>query len=707
MKSSRVSDRLEELRRSRFVGRDREQTLFQSALDEAQLPWHLLYIYGSGGVGKTTLLREFAYICEQAKTPVVYLDTRNVEPSPDSFFSALQMVIGLEHQNQLWEWFASQPGHCVILIDTYETLTPLEDWLREFFLPQLPENALVVLAGRQPPSSAWRADPGWQALMRLISLDNLNPEESRTYLTKRQIPVEQHSSVLNFTRGHPLAMSLVADVFAQHGNIDFRPEAAPDVVKTLLEQFVQEVPSPLHRAALEVCALVRLTTEALLCETLAIPDAYELFNWLRGLSFIESRLQGIFPHDLAREAISADLRWRNPERYAELFGRARGYYCKRILQTQGSELERALFDYVFKSPQVRQFFIWQDNNLLTDTLRQSDRSVLMEMVTTHEGEASAQLLAHWLARQPQGVLVFRQSEEGTPLGFMMMLTLDEASLEDLQVDPATQAVWNYIQQQGALQLGEKATFCRFWMAADTYQAVSQIQSLIFIKIFRHCVTTPGLAFIFTAIAQPDFWELFCTAANMPLLPETSFEVGGRRYGVSAHNYRVSPVFNDLLELPAWAIAIAPPGEGEIRQGKGIPIPHSSLPLPNSPLSQSEFASAVHQALRDFVRPEALLHNPLARSHLVIERAGTNTRAAERIAALQALLQEAVESLQRSPREAKFYRALDRAYLHPAPSQERAAEILDISIGTFRRHLKAGIVRVTEILWHQEIDRLEN
>lgn len=47
----------------------------------------------------------------------------------------------------------------------------------------------------------------------------------------------------------------------------------------------------------------------------------------------------------------------------------------------------------------------------------------------------------------------------------MMLALHEARVEDLQLDPATRAVWNYIQQQQPLQPGEKATFCRFWMAA--------------------------------------------------------------------------------------------------------------------------------------------------------------------------------------------------------------------------------------------------
>ncbi|MDZ4717795.1 MAG: hypothetical protein SH847_04945 [Roseiflexaceae bacterium] len=84
-----------------------------------------------------------------------------------------------------------------------------------------------------------------------------------------------------------------------------------------LELFVQKVPGAAHRAALEICALVHFTTESLLAAMLDLPNAHELFDWLRSLSFVASTRQGMFPHDLAREALTADVRWRNPQWYAE------------------------------------------------------------------------------------------------------------------------------------------------------------------------------------------------------------------------------------------------------------------------------------------------------------------------------------------------------------------------------------------------------
>ncbi|MEC4814458.1 MAG: hypothetical protein SAK29_14465 [Scytonema sp. PMC 1069.18] len=128
------------------------------------------------------------------------------------------------------------------------------------------------------------------------------------------------------------------------------------------------------------------------------------------------------------------------------------------------------------------------------------------------------------------------------------------------------------------------------------------------------------------------------------------------------------------------------------------IPHNETVIS---LDRMEMVTAVRQALRDFLYPDELRENSLLNSPLVVQRAGSNSSTSERIATLQLILQEAIESLESSPREAKFYRALYHAYLQPARSQEYAAEILDISIGSFRRHLKAGIARVTEILWDQQ------
>lgn len=725
--SLRLADRLSVARHQQFVGREKELALFQSLLSAADLPFFVLYIFGPAGVGKTALLDEFAHLCEQSGTPAARIDGCNLEPSPEAFIAALQCNLGLMPPDSPLNFLASQSDHHVLLIDAYEALAALDDWIWGVFLPELPENVLAVLVSANPPASAWQADPGWHSVIRVMPLRNLTPPESRAYLSSREIPIEQHEGILDFTHGHPLALSLLADVCAQRPGFHFQPASAPDTIQALLERLVQRVPGPAHRTALEACALVRVTTEALLAEMLAMsepssslpahPDspersgvssqqghrpgtreagesARELFQWLRGLSFIEARQGGLCPHDLVREVLAADLRWRNPDWYAELHRRARNYYVSRVQQTTGQAQQRVLYDYIYlhrDNSLVRPFFEWQAGpSTLTDAVRASDIPALLAMVSQHEGKDSARLAEHWLTRPPCQGLVFR-SPQGEPAGFLALVALQQANSDDMNADPAAQAAWRYLQDHAPLRPGEGATLVRFWMARDNYQAVSPMQSLIFIQTVQHYLTTPGLAFTFFPCAEPEFWAPMLDYVDLVRIPDADFEVGGRRFGVYGHDWRTVPPTAWLELLAEREIALTP-------QIAPSPAARQTLLV----LSRPDFEAAVRRALHDYAQPEALLANPLLRSRIVVEEAGVRATPAERAAALQTLVEGAVQLLEASPREIKFYRTLYHTYLHPAPTQEQAAELLDVPFSSYRRYLKVGVDRVVEMLWQREI-----
>ncbi|WP_238178371.1 ATP-binding protein [Calothrix sp. 336/3] len=689
-------DRLSTERQRRFVGRNPELQLFEQAIASAKLPFHVLHIFGPGGVGKTTLMRQFLHICEQQKIPTVYLESRVVEPQSEAFVAALRSIMGLGESESPLAKLESLNKRNVVFIDTYETIASLDEWLREEFLPQMGEQTLFVIAGRNSPTTPWRTDPGWQALQQALPLQNLNPEESLTYLARRDVPITQHQSILDFTHGHPLALSLVADVFAQGQDINFQAESAPDIVKTLLERFLEEVPTPAHRMALEACAVVRLTTEALLTQMLDVPNVHELFEWLRGLSCIESGQGGVFPHDLAREVLISDLRWRNSDIYTELHHRARAYYTTRLGQSLGQEKHRVLFDYIFlhrDNPAIRPSFTWgEHSSLLTDTLKGSDVPTILRMVEEYEGESSAQIAAYWLQLQPENVVIFRDSQ-AEPAGFAMMLALHNATPEELALDPGAIAAWNYLQKHAPLRPQEGATIFRFWMARDTYQTVSPTQSLIFINFVQYFQKTPGLAYTFLPCANADIWQPMLTYFDLTPLPEAGFSVGKKRYGVYGHDWRVtSPA--------AWQQLLA---QREIAASVETTVATVSNNQPVLVLSQTEFIEAVGESLRNFTRHDSLQKNPLLRSRVVLEGVTDQGNMAERVATLQSLIKQAAESLQSSPKDEKLYRAVYRTYLNPAPTQEQAAELLDLPFSTYRRHLKAGITRITEILWQREIN----
>jgi hypothetical protein len=678
-----------------FVGRMEELELFQDALVSTELPFNILYIFGPGGVGKTSLKDQFICLCQELNIQYINVEARNIEPVPESFLSTLRSIMSLQSTECPLQILAANNERNVIFIDTYEVMAPLDTWLRQEVLLQLSVNTLVVLIGRNSPSEAWRSDPGWQALIRTLPLRNLSREESIAYLTKRNIPVTQHSSILDFTYGHPLALSLVVHVFSQGQSISFETNSAPDIIKTLLERFIKKVPTHVHRKALEASAVIRLTTESLLAHILDLPDTYDIFLWLRELSFIESGQLGLFPHDLVREVLIADLRWRNPEFYEELHNRARTYYIKRLKETQGQEKHCVLFDYLFlhrDNLAIRSRFTWQEHSsLLTDSCHESDKHAILEIVAQYEGEESAKIAAHWMTRQPQNVLVFRDSHP-TPAGFAIMVALHEATQEDLNADPGAIVCWRYLENHSPLRQSEGATIFRFWMARDTYQATSPVQSLIFINFVQYFQKTLGLAYTLLPCAAPDIWAPLLIYFDMTRLPQADFVVGGRCYSVYGHDWRVvTPLlWQELLakrEVTAQSESLS-----------ATPISQPVLVL-----SQAAFVEAVQDALRNFTRLDLLRKNPLIYSRFVENTVAGKGSITERITTLQTLIKQAAEFLQSSPREEKLYRVLYRTYINPALTQEQAAELLDLPFSTYRRHLKAGIARLANILWEKEIN----
>ncbi|ARA94715.1 hypothetical protein AWN76_017180 [Rhodothermaceae bacterium RA] len=695
-----LADYLKTVQQQLFVGRGDEKALFREAITAEEMPFHVLYVWGPGGVGKTALTLMFREISRACGVPFFRLDARDLEPTAGAFIDALEQTLGQGRTRRSLSDVAVQTKRLVLVIDTYEMLEPLDRWICEDFLPTVPDNVFLVLSGRNQRSAEWRAHLGLQALVRPLPLRNLGPEESRQFLSRRQVPEAQHAAILAFAQGHPLALSLVADVYDQQPDLQFDPDQTPDIVGTLLNRFLVTTLTPQQRVAVELSALVRHTTQPLLATVLTDTDSHTLFEWLRGRSFMEADAHGIYPHDLVREVLAADLRWRDPGQYQHLSRQARRYYTDQLIEGADRPYEQILADYLFLSrdnPVIRPFFLqlreqWQGQRPLSHDHRHAeDVPVLREALARYEGDASAALFEAWVERLPEGLHVVRDAG-GRPVGclFTVTLTPDMPAGQTVPQDPALAAARAYLEAHAPLRTGERALLFRFWFSEADYQDVSPVQSLIFIQTVRYYLETEGLAFTFLPCADPDFWQLVLNYADLHRLPEADFSVGGSTHGMFGHDWRVCP--------PArWLDLLAE--RGSAFQARSVaPERRSDLLV----LSESDFAEAVKEALQSFTRLDRLQDNPLMRSRVVLDQIEEGADEADRARTLRQLLLQVAEPLKASPREAKFYRALQATYFDPAPTQERAAEALDLPFSTYRRHLRSGIEAVIQALWQREI-----
>jgi hypothetical protein len=95
-----------------------------------------------GGIGESTLLRRFAAIADEVGVPAGLIDCKHIEASPDHFLTTAQSVLGRKLRG------LPCGGRLVLIIDTFEVLSPLAGWFMRKFLPALPSGTLVVLAAR-------------------------------------------------------------------------------------------------------------------------------------------------------------------------------------------------------------------------------------------------------------------------------------------------------------------------------------------------------------------------------------------------------------------------------------------------------------------------------------------------------------------------------------------------------------------------------
>ncbi|MFE5924139.1 ATP-binding protein [Streptomyces sp. NPDC056468] len=635
----------------------------------------VLYVYGPGGTGKSTLLHRFADEARAAGRRILRVNARELEPSASAFEARSSGVLEL-------------PA-AVLIVDNFEHCQALEPWLAYEFLPRLPVGALVVLASRNEPCTHWRGDLGWSAALHVARLSDLHDTEARELLRTMRVRPSLHDALIEITHGHPLALRLAAEV-AQGGGETVTWEANGSVLRQLVECLVGDAPSPSHQHALEVCAHGLTTTESLLRRTLG-DEAPTLFAWLRRQPYVECGQHGLAPHELVREILDADLRWRDPAGYQQMHERMSQHLLDEASKATGPEVLPAVQAYTYLHRYngfVSRFLNWDiDSGIYENYYRPSDRMDVLRLIESAEGPRSARIAASWLDTQPQAFRVYRLADSVTPIAVMAWLRLTPDLSEAVLRDPITAAAWEHVRSRRPMRDREHFAVGRFLVASDTYQRPSASMDLMIHRCLAEFLHSERLAWSFLALASDPFWTDFMAYLDQRVL-SGEVAVGARNFTLYAHDWRV--VTRERWMEVGASIELLGPG------AKPEPYAHDATGV-MTVLSRAEFDKAVLDALSAWHRRDGLAASPLTRTRMVADRGHD-----EPAAALRDLLTEAVAALRADPRAEKYHRALDVRFLRGAPTREAAAEQLGMSVSTYQRHLKRGIQRVLDHLWDREL-----
>ena len=635
-----LAARLEDRDRVRFTGRGTEIAFLDRCLDSDDPPASVVHICGPGGVGKSALLREVARHARDRGISVVAIDGRELGPAPGALETALRQAC--EHDRLL------------VLLDSYEQMTALDSQLRQELLPKLPDHAVVVIAGRGAPDPGWFSG-GWEGLTARLDLGGMAPPEARLLLAARGLTDDRVSAIIDWAAGSPLALALAADAaIADPGwNAASAPDR-PDILRSLLNRLVETELREVRPSALGIAIVARTTTPELLRAVLPGEDAELSYRQLSGLTITEELGTGIALHDLARKALLADLRLRNPELERDTRRRIADYLYSRGMA--GDLTMMIDMAHLVENPLLRWGFGWDGNvSFRIDSVRPGDVERIESQTNSHDREWW-KLTRRYFNDAPDRVAVARDLSDHI-CGFLVSMSL--ATAPAFADGDSIAGPWLAHARRNATA-GESV----LWQAAIDFTQ-GQVQAMLGIAGMLRCgAARPRFAYLPIDPALPGAVG-FAGALGASHLADLDVQIGEATVQCHRLDYGPGGLFT-FIRAQIYA--------------------ELGLPLPQSPQASAADPEAVREILRNFRVPRELARSPLAQGTTVSERA----ESVQRI-----VWQAADEAFGDSESEKLLRSVLIAGYLQPLRSHEEAASKLLLSRAAYFRRLRTAVERLAE------------
>jgi hypothetical protein len=489
-----------------LLGRERQQAALRDLVTEER-PL-VAFVHGIAGVGKSSLLRWLAREAGAIGATVVALDGRDVEPTEPGLRAAVEGRIPLDGC-----------GRVLLVVDTYELLRMLDPWIRRSFVPALPDAVRVVLAGREPPSLAWRREYG--ELLRVVRLENLAPGDAETVLARAGVGDEEARRVNRVVRGHPLSLLLAGTALRDRSAASLERAATGAVVEEFARTYLDVLDQPTRRA-LQAASVTRRTTLSLLDAILPDEPATDAFARLRELPFVELGREGLIVHDTVRQAAALELKAADPVAYRAY--RAAAWRCLRR-EMRGAarhEMWRYTADmlYLIEDEAVRENF-FPSTPLEHDVTpaEPADWPAVAQLAQP----ADAELVREWWKGAPSAFSVARDPE-GNVAGFRAACQPAEVSPRLLDRDPVASA-WRAHLRSDPVPRGQRVVFARFVARVEIRSGFDGALAALLLDLKRLYVSLrPDLRRIY-ALEIPGIGR-YCAMTlgyqPVPGLPDTAF-----------------------------------------------------------------------------------------------------------------------------------------------------------------------------------------
>lgn len=237
------------------------------------------------------------------------------------------------------EAFAQTQKHPItFLIDTYEEIEGLDDWVCREFVPRLRNGTKTVILGRNALTRVNFEWGEWANQLKMLALAELSEQEARTYLNYYGLhDIQKQKEIYRFTGGYPLLLVLVRHLamevggWDQIGSLDYQADRS-EIAKQLLKRILREERVAEVQAFLEIGCVARWFTPPIVAVVLQVSmeEGQRIYQLLTHHSFVQRHPQGLKFHDRIRELLEERLRYMNPFKHQAIKKRLEDHLAQQV-----------------------------------------------------------------------------------------------------------------------------------------------------------------------------------------------------------------------------------------------------------------------------------------------------------------------------------------------------------------------------------------